>query len=72
MLVAPAAIVKAAVATSPLQIVVVLKPKTKHVVDPLPVKHCKLLPDAEAAEPIVIATLAMSTGYPIVHCIPAG
>jgi hypothetical protein len=72
VLVAPAAIVKAAVATSPLPIVVALNPKTKHVVEPLPVKHCILLPDAEAAEPIVIATLFMSTGYPIVHCRPAG
>jgi hypothetical protein len=67
VLLVPGAIVKAAVATWPLPSVVVLRPKMMQVVEPSPSAHCRTFPAAEAAEPIVTATLVMSEEYPMVH-----
>jgi hypothetical protein len=60
VLAVPAAMVKAAVATSPFPIVVVFNPKTTQVVDPLALAHWTLLLAAEAAEPRATVTPVMS------------
>jgi predicted ribosomally synthesized peptide with SipW-like signal peptide len=60
VLVVPAAMVKAAVATSPFPIVVVFNPKTTQVVEPLPLAHWTLLLAAEAAEPMATVTPVIS------------